>query len=181
MILHFWLAYDHPFIDGNGRTARALFYWSMLKHGFWMFEFISISHAIVKSPIAYGMSFMYCETDYNDLTYFIMYHSAIVRKAISELNTYIGDRSLKLKQLESELRGMVRFNYRQRELIGHAVRHPGRYYTIESHRASHNVSRQTASNDLMELEEKKLFRKSRDGRAFTFIATENMEQILMEL
>jgi hypothetical protein len=32
--LHFWLAYDHPFCDGNGRTARALFYWSMLKQGY---------------------------------------------------------------------------------------------------------------------------------------------------
>jgi Fic family protein len=26
IFLHFWLAYDHPFVDGNGRTARALFY-----------------------------------------------------------------------------------------------------------------------------------------------------------
>ncbi len=24
--LHFWLVYDHPFCDGNGLTARALFY-----------------------------------------------------------------------------------------------------------------------------------------------------------
>ncbi|MBD3393724.1 MAG: hypothetical protein GF418_16430 [Chitinivibrionales bacterium] len=24
--LHFWLAYNHPFADGNGRCARALFY-----------------------------------------------------------------------------------------------------------------------------------------------------------
>ena len=29
ILLHFWLAYDHPFEDGNGRTARALFYWYM--------------------------------------------------------------------------------------------------------------------------------------------------------
>ena len=40
--IHFWLAYDHPFQDGNGRTARSLFYWSMLRHGYWMFEFTSI-------------------------------------------------------------------------------------------------------------------------------------------
>src|SRR5262249_46303965 len=38
IILHFWLAYDHPFVDGNGRTARALFYWSMLRHNFWLCE-----------------------------------------------------------------------------------------------------------------------------------------------
>ncbi|MHB8920617.1 MAG: Fic family protein [Halothiobacillus sp.] len=28
ILLHFMLAYDHPFVEGNGRTARALFYWS---------------------------------------------------------------------------------------------------------------------------------------------------------
>ena len=50
IILHFWLAYDHPFVDGNGRTARALFYWSMLRHGYWLFEFISISQIILKGP-----------------------------------------------------------------------------------------------------------------------------------
>ena len=48
--LHFWLAYDHPFCDGNGRTARALFYWSMLKQGYWLFEFISISSVINQAP-----------------------------------------------------------------------------------------------------------------------------------
>ena len=31
IILHFWMAYIHPFIDGNGRMARTLFYWYMLK------------------------------------------------------------------------------------------------------------------------------------------------------
>ena len=41
--IHFWLAYDHPFVDGNGRTSRALFYWSMLHRGYWLFEYVSIS------------------------------------------------------------------------------------------------------------------------------------------
>ncbi|HEX3733352.1 MAG TPA: Fic family protein [Mycobacteriales bacterium] len=31
--VHFMLSYVHPFEDGNGRTARALFYWSMLNQG----------------------------------------------------------------------------------------------------------------------------------------------------
>ncbi|NGX44626.1 MAG: hypothetical protein K1060chlam3_00798, partial [Candidatus Anoxychlamydiales bacterium] len=62
IILHFWLAYDHPFIDGNGRTARALFYWLMLRHGYWLFEFISISEIILKAPVQYGKAFLYTET-----------------------------------------------------------------------------------------------------------------------
>ena len=85
MILHFWLAYDHPFVDGNGRTARALFYWSMLRQGYWLFEYISISNIILKAPVQYGRAFLYTETDQNDLTYFLIYHAGVIRKAIDEL------------------------------------------------------------------------------------------------
>ena len=53
IILHFLLAYDHPFEDGNGRTARALFYWSMLKQGYWTMEFISISRILKSAPAKY--------------------------------------------------------------------------------------------------------------------------------
>ncbi|MCB1083642.1 MAG: Fic family protein, partial [Simkania sp.] len=63
IILHFWLAYDHPFVDGNGRTARALFYWSMLRQGYWLFEFISISEVILRAPSKYAVSFLQTETD----------------------------------------------------------------------------------------------------------------------
>ncbi len=43
ILLHFMLAYDHPFVDGTGRTARALFYWSMAHQGYWLMDFISIT------------------------------------------------------------------------------------------------------------------------------------------
>ena len=85
IILHFWLAYDHPFIDGNGRTARALFYWLMLRHGYWLFEFISISEIILKAPVQYGEAFLYTETDQNDLTYFIIHQTEVIRKSMQSL------------------------------------------------------------------------------------------------
>jgi Fic family protein len=74
IILHFWLAYDHPFVDGNGRCARALFYWSMLRHNYWLCEYLAISQIIRKAPTRYYRAFLYTETDENDLTYFILYH-----------------------------------------------------------------------------------------------------------
>lgn len=46
-----WLAYDHSFCDGNGRTARALLSWAMLHQGYWLFEFISISSAGAHNPV----------------------------------------------------------------------------------------------------------------------------------
>ena len=40
LTLHFMVGYEHPFEDGNGRTARALFYWSMLNQGYWLTEYL---------------------------------------------------------------------------------------------------------------------------------------------
>jgi len=97
VILHFWLAYDHPFVDGNGRTARALFYWLMLRHRYWLFEFISISQIIVKAPAKYARTFLYTETDDNDLTYFIHYHLNIILQAIKALYEYIERNFRRLK------------------------------------------------------------------------------------
>ena len=122
IILHFWLAYDHPFVDGNGRTARALFYWSMLHYGFWLCEYISISRIILKAPAQYGRAFLYTETDDNDLTYFILHQIDVIRRAVDELHKYIEMKAAKLKAMERELHSMVLFNHRQRALIQSCAR-----------------------------------------------------------
>lgn len=181
MILHFWLAYDHPFIDGNGRTARALFYWAMLNRGYWLCEFISISEIILKAPVKYGRAFLYTETDSNDLTYFLVYHAEIVQKAISALHEYVEGRSRQLQTLESELRGMGDLNYRQRDLISHALRHPGHRYTIESHRSSQNVVYQTARTDLLDLVQRGLMSSHKRGKAWLFSPAADLEQRLRRL
>ena len=54
ILLHFQLAYDHPFHDGNGRTARALFYWSMLRQGYWLTEYLTISAILKQAPARYA-------------------------------------------------------------------------------------------------------------------------------
>lgn len=175
MILHFWFCYDHPFIDGNGRTARALFYWSMLRHGYWLFEFISISRIILKGPVQYGRAFLQTETDDNDLTYFLIYHAEVVRRAINELHEYIDRRTRRLREVESELRGLTALNHRQRDLLGHALRHPGQRYAIDSHRVSHAVVYETARSDLMDLVDRGLFAKSKLGRTWGFTPVDDLE------
>lgn len=180
MILHFWLAYDHPFVDGNGRTARALFYWSMLRHGYWMFEFVSISTIIRKSLVSYGRAFLHTETDENDLTYFLVYHARVIQKAVAQLIEHASRRAERLKSLEQQLRGTAELNHRQRELIAHALRHPGQVYTIESHRSSHGVVYQTARTDLLDLVERGLLHRRTVGQAFTFVAVPDLERRLAE-
>ncbi len=178
MILHFWLAYDHPFIDGNGRTARALFYWSMLRSGYWLFEYVSISKTILKGPVKYGTAFLETETDENDLTYFLLYHADVVRRAIDELYEYIDLRGDAVKKAQAGLRGLLELNHRQKDLIGHALRHPGQSYTTEGHRNSHQVVNQTARTDLLNLVERRLFSKRKIGRVWYFTPAPDLEERL---
>lgn len=89
IILHFMLAYIHPFSDGNGRTARSLVYWYLIKQGYWLMQYLSISRIIYKSKPAYEKSFLYTESDDLDLTYFIQYNLKAMNDAFKELKMYL--------------------------------------------------------------------------------------------
>lgn len=181
IILHFWLAYDHPFYDGNGRAARALFYWSMLHNKYWLFEFITISSILRKAPSKYARSFLYTETDDNDLTYFVIYQLDVIRRAIRELHSYIRRKGKQLQVVEAELRGIEVFNYRQKALISHALRHPQHRYTIESHMRSHAVVYQTARTDLLDLRDKALLEAGKVGRKWMFTPAPDLHRRLTTL
>lgn len=88
-IVHFMIGWIHPFTDGNGRTARALFYWYMLKQGYWLTEYLSISRIIKDTKGQYEKAYLYTEVDENDLSYFITYHIKTMEKAFDALKEYI--------------------------------------------------------------------------------------------
>lgn len=174
IMLHFWLAYDHPFVDGNGRCARALFYWSMLKHGYWVCEFISISQVIKKAHAKYGRAFLYTETDDNDLTYFILYHLDLLRRAIDLLHEYVQQKTAQIRTAEVFFRKHDALNHRQIALLSHALRHPNASYTIEGHRVSHSVAFQTARSDLLNLAAEGLLELQKRGKTFYFFPAKDL-------
>ena len=147
IILHFQLAYDHPFVDGNGRTARALFYWSALRSGYWMFEYISISKVIKSAPAQYGKAFLYCETDENDVTYFLIHQLKVLLQSISELERYIVDKKNEFEAFSALLKGRD-FNYRQKFLLNEFVRQKITSITIKEHESLQDISHITARKDL---------------------------------
>ena len=154
ILLHFMVGYDHPFVDGNGRTARALFYWSMARSGYWLTEFLSISTIIRKSPAQYVRAYVYSETDDNDVTYFLVYNLRVITQAIRALHVYLARKASESRALEAMLKGsdFARLlNHRQLALTTHLLKHPDTAYTIESHRRSHNVTYETARTDLIGL------------------------------
>jgi Fic family protein len=168
ILLHFWIAYDHPFVDGNGRTARALFYWSMLRNGYWLAEYVSISHEILKAPKQYYRAFLHTETDGNDLNYFLLHQLEIIRASIESLKESLRAKHQEAEALRRNLGAGTDFNHRQIALLKHALKHPFAAYTVFGHQTSHGTSNQTAMNDLAQLENRGLILKQKIGKAFVF-------------
>jgi Fic family protein len=178
IILHFWLAYIHPFMDGNGRTARALFYWFILKHKYWLFKWLSISSIIIKAPTQYYRAFLYSEIDRGDLTYFIRFHLRTIYLAVKDLNRYI---ERKQKEVMETSRHLVKFpniNYRQKALLTHAIKNPNYEYSLQTHMKAHNIVYETARLDLLDLVKKGLLNRTKKGKAYIFIAIEDLNNKL---
>ena len=172
--LHFWLAYDHPFCDGNGRTARALFYWAMLHQGYWLFEFISISSVINKARGHYERSFLLSASDDNDLTYFLLAQVQVIQQAIASLHAYLERKADEVAALQQRLEGLEGMNHRQLALLRHAPSHSSFRYTVLSHQNSHGVSHQTARSDLQKLAGRGLLIAGKQGRREIFRAPEDL-------
>lgn len=174
-MIHFWLAYDHPFTDGNGRTARALMYWYLLKRSYALFEYISISKHFVRAPGQYVRAYLYTETDDNDLTYFLIYNLRATRYALQDVRKYIESKHREVVAANNLLRSFKGLNARQKSLVYHAIQHGDGLYTIEAHKNTHGVGYETARRDMMRLVERGFLKKEREGkRLFVFVPSERM-------
>jgi Fic family protein len=173
-ILHFWLAYLHPFVDGNGRTARALFYFYLLKQGYSVFEFVPISRVILRRRGQYDRAYLHAEADDADLTYFLVFHLHAIETALEELWGYIERRAQRDRELSKVVSADGSLNYRQRAALSRAIADRDAVFTIESHRASHDVSYPTARDDLLGLADRGYLMKSKEGRAFVFTPAEDL-------
>lgn len=185
ILLHFMIGYDHPFTDGNGRTARALFYWSMLRSGYWLTEFISISQILKKAPAQYGRAYLFTESDGGDTTYFLLHQLETIRKAIDSLHSYLAKRRTEQRAVEQLIAPSSRLggelNHRQRALLAHALKHPGEIYKISIHQKTHGVVYQTARTDLMALATLGLLDEGRTGKMKIFLAPADLKQRIEKL
>ncbi|MDZ4697253.1 MAG: Fic family protein [Deltaproteobacteria bacterium] len=173
IVLHFWLAYLHPFVDGNGRMARALFYWQMLRGGYDFAQYLSISGPIDRSRRAYYMAFAHTETDDGDLTYFVLNQLAVLRRATDDLVGHLKQRSESLNHLLSALSNTRELNNRQQSVLTFLARQPVQSVTVTGHATSHRVTYLTARKDLQMLEKKGLVARTKQGKTDRYFPTES--------
>lgn len=150
IIVHFMLAFMHPFVDGNGRTARALFYWYMLKEGYKLTEYMSISRVIAKSKENYEKSFRYVENDGNDMGYFVAYNLKALETSFQQLREYI-QRKQQEKKAASTFMMAGNINYRQAIVLQRLKDEPDTIFTVKDVQELFSVSSMTARKDLADL------------------------------
>lgn len=177
IILHFWVGYLHPFTDGNGRLARALFYWYLLRNDYWAFTYLPLSRVIKNSPAQYRDAYAYTEQDDNDLTYFIDYNLRKIKQAKRDFDSYVERRRSENKKMTGIARSQYQLNDRQIQLLRYYHKNSEECTSIKTYANIYRISRLTARKDLKRLEELGFIVSKKIGREVPFFATDKIAEL----
>ena len=176
--IHFLVGYYHPFADGNGRTARALFYWYMMKSNYWLVQYLSISRIIKGSKKSYEKAFLYSEADGNDIGYFIQYNLDVLLKSFDALSRYITRKNNEKKKAEKLLH-LGNITERQSQILSLCIENPDIVLVSTDIVGRFGVTPNTAKSDLRKLTEKGYLNEiSLNGRTKGYVRSENFEQLI---
>ena len=168
ILIHFILAYIHPFVDGNGRVARLLFYWFAMKSGYGLMEYLSISKVIKKRRGKYDLAYLMSETDSNDVTYFIGYNLEVIEESIDIFSDYL-DRKMDEQDEALENIRMYGLTTRQEDVLAEMI-HSGEPVTAYELATMFGTDVQNIRKDLIVLIGKGLVDvHGKDGRKKTYI------------
>ena len=147
IIIHYMVAYVHPFVDGNGRTARALFYWYLMREGYQLTEYLSISRMIMESKTSYENAYRYCDYDENDIGYYVSYNLRVLGLSFQKLKEYVG-RKQKEKRAATSLMAKGRLTERQSMILQYFRDNPDDRLTVKDVELRLSVTAMTARKDL---------------------------------
>lgn len=174
IIIHFWVGYLHPFVDGNGRMARALFYWYLLREKYWAFGYLPLSKVIKNSPAQYRDAYIYSEQDDNDLTYFIEYNISKINQAMREFEAYAERKWKENTKMAKVARDKYQLNDRQIQLLRYYYKNKDVTTSATIHMKVYETSRITAMKDLRGLEKQSFVTSKKVGRTVYYYATDKI-------
>ena len=151
-IAHYELARIHPFVDGNGRTARALATFILTKRGFDTKRFFALEEYYNEDRPAYYSALASTDARGGDLTEWLEYFLFGIAVEISRVEKTViklsSDRSTKEKY------GQIGLSSRQIKAVGY-IRENGQI-TNKEYQELCDVSASTAKRDLQEMVDKKV-------------------------
>ena len=166
--LHFLIGYIHPFYDGNGRTARTLFYWYVLSRKYEVFAYIPISKIIQQAPAKYRDAYLATEEDDLDLTYFILYNIRCIRKAREALISHLKRESSRKSNAEKAISVLPDVSRRQAAVLTYMIEYKTEEFGIKEIADRFSVTYQTARTDLMHLADSGYLGVRKKGKAFFY-------------
>jgi Fic family protein len=146
ILIHYFVGYIHPFFDGNGRTARALFYFKAIRNQLNYVELLSVSAYLRAHGKQYEKSFEKVKDNEFDLTYFIDFCLDSMMSSLVEVSKKVGY-LLRMNDLKD------RFNLSQTQvgLMQRMALHKFRTIDIEEYAHQISKSREFARQELKAL------------------------------
>jgi Fic family protein len=163
ILMHYYIAYVHPFFDGNGRTARAVFYFKAMKNNLTFVELLSVSAYLKNHGKQYERSFEKVVQNDFDVTYFIDFNLDALLEAIEAVEKKV-DYLLSLMVLREK----QKLSENQVGLLQRLALNRFRKITIEEYATRIDKSREIARQELKQLSQLKLLVEEKDSKKFIY-------------
>ncbi|HEX7018147.1 MAG TPA: Fic family protein [Patescibacteria group bacterium] len=166
-ITHYQLVYIHPFIEGNGRTARATASLVLNKLNYDFKRFFSLEQYFDNDVEAYYQALLSVQqTEEHDLTYWLEYFCYGLAIEIDKVRQQVQKLSKDLK-MKRELGEQVALSERQIILL-ELLQNQGQATSQDAQRVLPNVSVDTILRDLKDLIEKGVVKKEGVTKGVTY-------------
>lgn len=163
ILSHYFISYIHPYFDGNGRTARTMFYYKAIKNELPFVELLSVSAYLKNHGKQYEKSFeKVVENDF-DITYFIDFNLDALWEALKKV-----DSKVKFLLTINTLEKKLNLSVHQIGLLQKLALHRFRTYDIEAYAKSIDKSREIARQELRQLADLGLLKEMKQGKKFVY-------------
>jgi len=171
-ITHYILVAIHPFVEGNGRTARAFASMILLKEGYDIKRFFSLEERFDSDPGSYYEAFAQVDKQSNniglrDLTPWLEYFTEVVAAELSKIKEKVKKLSIDTR-LKVKMGKQVALSERQVRLVEY-LSDQGSGNMQELRKVLPMVSEDTVLRDLTDMLKKGIIRKEGSTKASRYV------------
>lgn len=176
ILIHYFMGYIHPFFDGNGRAARALFYFKSMQNHLSYVELLSVSAYLRVHGKQYENSFVKVKENEHDLTYFIDFCLDSIGSALKEVS-----RKVNYLLRMSDLKDRFELSQTQVGLMQRMALHKFRTIDIEEYAQQISKSREFARQELKGLLELNLVSEIKISKKLVYkVNAEKLKELYKE-